>query len=330
MAHFDLPLVELQRYRSSVVAPHDFDEFWQGTLAEARAHRSPTTCTVMPTALTELTVHDVRFSGFAGHRIAGWLITPRRAEGPLATVVSYLGYGGGRGLPESWTQVAAAGMAQLVVDSRGQGSGYRTGDTPDPGVSGPHSGGVMTLGIDDPHDYYYRRLFTDAVLALDALDELPGLDPHRVLVQGGSQGGAIALAVAGLSDRPLAASIDVPFLCDIPRAIRLVDTAPYSEIARYLRAHRGAIERVERTLSYVDGVVFAERARASALFSVGLMDQICPPSTVYAAYNAYAGEKTIEVYPFNGHENGEEFQARTMLQFAAGRLRGEAGAIGEA
>lgn len=322
MPHFDLPLDELTRYRSSVIAPDDLDAFWRRTLAEARTLREPTIATAVSTALTELDVHDVRFSGFGGHRIAGWLVTPRHRTAPLPTVVSYLGYGGGRGLPESWTQVAAAGMAQFVVDSRGQGSGYRTGDTPDPGVSGPHGGGVMTLGIDDPHDYYYRRLFTDAVLALDAIDELPGLDPTRVLVQGGSQGGAIALAVAGLSDRPIAASIDVPFLSDIPRAIRLVDTAPYSELASYLRAHRGAVERVERTLSYFDGVVFAERARATALFSVGLMDQICPPSTVYAAYNAYAGEKSIEVYPFNGHENGEEFQARKTLEFAARHLKG--------
>jgi cephalosporin-C deacetylase len=322
MPHFDLPLDELERYRSSVVAPADFDDFWRATLDEARALRDTTTSSVVETTLTEVDIRDVRFSGFGGHRIAAWLITPRRADTPLPTVVSYLGYGGGRGLPESWTQFAAAGMAQLVVDSRGQGSGYRPGDTPDPGVSGPHAGGVMTLGIDDPHDYYYRRLFTDAVLALDAIDELVGLDATRVLVQGGSQGGAIALAVAGLSDRPIAASIDVPFMSDIPRAIRLVETAPYSELARYLRAHRGAVERVERTVSYFDGVVFAERAHATALFSVGLMDDICPPSTVYAAYNAYAGEKSIEVYPFNGHEKGEEFQARRTLGFAARHLKG--------
>lgn len=322
MPHFDLPHDELTRYRSSVVAPADFDDFWGTTLHDARARRDVTTATLVDTALTEVSVHDVRFSGFGGHRIRAWLITPRRADEPLPTVVSYLGYGGGRGLPESWTQVAAAGMAQLVVDSRGQGSGYRPGDTPDPGVSGPHAGGVMTLGIDEPHSYYYRRLFTDAVLALDALDDLPALDARRVLVQGGSQGGAIALAVAGLSDRPVAASIDVPFLCDVPRAIRLVDSAPYAELVRYLRAHRDAVERVEHTLSYFDGVVFAARARATALFSVGLMDEICPPSTVYAAYNAYAGEKAIEVYPFNGHENGEEVQARATLEFAVRHLRG--------
>ena len=51
------------------------------------------------------------------------------------------------------------------------------------------------------------------------------------------------------------------------------------------------------------------------MFSVGLMDQVCPPSTVYAAYNHYAGRKRMEVYPFNGHENGEEVQAERVVAF---------------
>ena len=59
-----------------------------------------------------------------------------------------------------------------------------------------------------------------------------------------------------------------------------------------------------RTLSYFDGAVLARSAKAPALFSVGLMDDICPPSTVYAAFNAYGGPKEIREYPFNDHEGG--------------------------
>lgn len=56
-----------------------------------------------------------------------------------------------------------------------------------------------------------------------------------------------------------------------------------------------------------DAVAFARPGAAPALFSVGLMDLICPPSTVYAAYNAYAGEKRIAIYPHNDHEGGGAF-----------------------
>ena len=73
-----------------------------------------------------------------------------------------------------------------------------------------------------------------------------------------------------------------------------------------------------RTLSYFDGVNFAARAKAPALFSVALMDDICPPSTVYGAYNAYAGAtKTIESYTFNNHEGGGVFQERRQVEWLA-------------
>ena len=68
-------------------------------------------------------------------------------------------------------------------------------------------------------------------------------------------------------------------------------------------------------LSYFDGVNFAKRSKAKALYSVGLMDGICPPSTVYAAYNNHAGEKEIRVYTYNQHEGGGPFQTREKAQF---------------
>jgi cephalosporin-C deacetylase len=40
------------------------------------------------------------------------------------------------------------------------------------------------------------------------------------------------------------------------------------------------------------------RATAPTLFSVGLMDPICPPATVYAAYTAYTGERDIRVWRY--------------------------------
>lgn len=321
MAHFDLPLAELERHRPERDEPEDFDSFWRSTLAVAGSRPVDLRRRPVEAGYTQLVTEDVDFRGFGGHRIRGWFVAPRHAQGPLPVVVSYLGYGGGRGLVGSWSQLPSAGIAQLVMDTRGQGSGYRPGDTPDPGVSGPHSGGVMTLGIEDPATYYYRRVFTDAVRAVEAVRSHPLVDGTRVAIQGGSQGGGIALAVAGLVEDLLGVVADVPFLCAYRRATTLVDTRPYAEISTYLRVHRHAVERTFRTLSYFDGVTMASRANAPALFSVGLMDDVCPPSTVYAAYNHYAGPKRIVVYPYNGHENGEEVQAQETVGFLRGLLR---------
>jgi cephalosporin-C deacetylase len=321
MAFTDLPLSELVRFRPEREEPEDFDAFWAATLDESRALAGPPRFTRFDAGYSELITEDVELDGFGGQPIKGWFIAPRHVEGPLPVVVSYIGYGGGRGLVGSWSQHPAAGFAQLVMDTRGQGSGYRPGDTGDGDLTGPRSGGVMTSGIEDPARYYYRRLFTDAVLAVDAARAHPLVDPSRVVVQGGSQGGGMALAVAGLADGLAGVVADVPFLCGFRRAIGLVDTDPYGEIVRYLRVHRGQEHRVLRTLSYFDGINFAARADAPALLSVGLMDQVCPPSTVYAAYNHYAGPKRIEVYPYNGHENGEEFQAEKTVEFVRACVR---------
>jgi cephalosporin-C deacetylase len=64
--------------------------------------------------------------------------------------------------------------------------------------------------------------------------------------------------------------------------------------------HRAEVDRMFGTLSYLDVVNHAKRATAPALFSVGLVDDITPGSTVFAAFNHYAGPKQIEVYPSTG------------------------------
>jgi cephalosporin-C deacetylase len=97
-----------------------------------------------------------------------------------------------------------------------------------------------------------------------------------------------------------------------------VDTAPYNEITRYCLTHRDKIETAFRTLSYFDGVNLAARARGRTLFSVGLMDTVCPPSTVYAAYNHWGGPKDIRVYPYNQHEGGGDFHTVEKIKFLTG------------
>ena len=64
------------------------------------------------------------------------------------------------------------------------------------------------------------------------------------------------------------------------------------------------------------------RATAPALFSVALMDETCPPSTVFAAYNAYGGAEGDRVYPFNDHEGGEAFHEVVKLGWLRARLGG--------
>src|SRR5690606_23206453 len=84
----------------------------------------------------------------------------------------------------------------------------------------------------------------------------------------------------------------------------ITDSDPYKEIGRYLAVHRSQVEQVHGVLAYFDGVNMAKRAVAPVWFSVGLMDPICPPSTVFGAFNNYAGPKNLAVWNYNGHEGG--------------------------
>lgn len=326
MSVVDMPLEDMRAYAPDIAEPADLDEFWARTLADARRHPLDATFRPIDTGLTVVESWDATFRGYGGAPIKAWFHLPRLHAGPLPVVVEYIGYGGGRGLAHERILFAAAGMGHFVMDTRGQGSAWMVGDTPDPDAgSGPAHPGFMTDGILDPETYYYRRLFTDAVRAIDAVRTHPGVDPLRVAVTGVSQGGGVALAASGLVQGLVAVAPDVPFLCDLPRAIRIAETDPYGEVRRYLAAHRDHVDAVHRTLGYFDAASLCRRASAPALFSVALMDATCPPSTVYAAYNRYGGPRRIVEYPFNDHEGGQAFQDLAKLRWLTERFATTAG-----
>ncbi|MDR1189822.1 MAG: alpha/beta fold hydrolase [Bifidobacteriaceae bacterium] len=308
----DVPLPELRAYQSSVPDPSDFDAFWEVSLAESRAAGGRVEASRLDLDVSGIEIYDVTFPGFGGEPVKAWLRLPASpaagvddAAGPLPCVVQFVGYGGGRGLPLDDPAWALLGFAQFVMDSRGQGASWGPGDTPDPHGSGPMAPGFVTKGVTAPETYYYGRLFTDAARAVEAAASLSMVDSSRIGVFGGSQGGGSALAAGCLAaDRVKAVVALSPFMCDIMHGVEATDQTPYQEIATYLAVRPDDEASVRHTLSYVDGVNFARRCSAPAHFTIGLADTITPPSTVFGAYNAYAGPKDIRVWPFAGHEGG--------------------------
>ncbi len=326
MAFFDMPLEKLRSYQSPEIEPTDFDAFWQTTLTTSRKHDLAAKFEPIKDAIYQsVDAYDVTFAGYEGQPIKGWLMLPRNSDlgnekGQVPCLVTFIGYSGGRGFAYEHLQYPMAGIAQLVMDTRGQGWS-NPGSTPDHGSTPPQLPGVMTRGIESKETYYYRRLFTDGVRAVEAALTHPKLDPLRIGVAGGSQGGGISIAVAGLcGDKVKVAMPDVPFLCQYRRATQIVDSNPYGEIGAYLKNYRGKTDDVFRVLSYFDGVNFAARIKAACLFSVGLMDTICPPSTVFAAYNRINATKDIKVYDYNQHEGGGTYHAYERLRFAREHL----------
>ncbi|MFI6035400.1 acetylxylan esterase [Streptomyces sp. NPDC051315] len=320
MPAFDLPLPELERHRPDPDEPADFDVFWRDTLEAAGQQEPLVSVRPVESGLRLTKTWDVTFRGFAGDPVRAWFSLPAGAREPLPAVVEYIGYGRGRGFPHERLTWVNAGYAHLLMDNRGQGDQYGDGGaTPDPHATVPGGPGPAVRGLLAPHAYHYRRLITDAVRAVTAVRALPGVDAARTAVVGNSQGGGLALAVAGLVPDLAAALITAPLLCGIRRALELTDAGPYGEIATYLSVHRGTEQAAYRTLSYVEGVSFARRAHAPAHFGTGLRDTVCPPSGAYAAFNRYGESrgggvrKEMHAYPYNGHEGGEGEQVRRQL-----------------
>lgn len=332
MPRSDLPLEQLLDYRCTTSEPEDLDAFWSQTLAE-NDHPLDVVLSPVQTGLSLVRTHDVTFVGYGGAPIRAWLHLPAGADGPLPTVVTFHGYSGGRGLPHEVAPWALAGWAHLTVDTRGQG--WMAGGldpTPDPSTdqAGPHAPGMMTSGVDSPDTYYYRRVYVDAVRALQAAASLQQVDGTRIVVTGVSQGGGITIAAAGLAPlvglRLAGAMPDVPFLCDFRRSLDVATAGPYLEIEGHLKAWRGQSQQVLQTLNYFDNVHLARRADCPTLFSVALLDPICPPSTVFAAYAGWNQEKRIEIYDFNQHEGGGAYHQRPQLTWAAAQFAAVGGA----
>ena len=316
----DKPLSELVTYRPPLTREADFDAFWDRTLAEAAQIPLDIHIEAIPDyPVPEIHASRLTFTGWAGARICGWWLVPPDSapgahNGKRPTMVFYHGYSGNKGYIDQYLGWVLQGYCVLTVDVRGQ-----SGESTDPkAYPGGHATGWMTQGITDPDHYYYRGAYIDCVRALDAACAQPEVDPHRIGITGGSQGGALTLAVAALDPhrRAKVAMADVPYLSHFRRSVEIASAPPYTEIAVYCRQWPSREEQVYRTLSYFDCMNLADRIECPVLMQVGLTDIICPPSTIYAVYNHLrVATRHANVYPYNGHE-GNPAHMYTKLAWA--------------
>lgn len=316
MALYDKPLEELVVYDPPLTCQPDFDAFWARTLDESA--RTPVNARFRATEYPTLgaQVYEVFYEGWRGAQICGWYVQPA-GDGPFPALVQYHGYSGSKMDVYHYLMWVLQGYAVLAVDVRGQ-----SGNSTDPACyTGGHVSGWMTQGIMDPEEYYYRGVYMDCVRAIDAIASRPEVNAERIGVMGMSQGGGLTLATAALDERPVVAMPEMPYLCHYKRAVDMAMRNPYLEIADYLRRWPDREEQVWRTLSYFDNLNLAGRIRCPVLMDVGLKDDICPPSSVYAVYNKITAPKEIKVFPYHNHEVVEALWEE-KLRWAHRYLRG--------
>lgn len=289
---------ELEQYLPPLTRRPDFKSFWEETLAQAKAvplrpHRKEAGCP-FPSAK----LYDISYYGFDETPIHGWLMLPTFArQEKYACIVHYHGFTGSRGQPWDFAPWLMMGLAVLSVDCREQGG--MTGNHA--AYSGGMKGNVACKGILDRYEYYYRAVYMDCLKALDFAETCPELDASRLVIEGGSQGGAIGMAVCALDSRPYAAMLDVPSASNLEERVR-GGYGSYASIRDFLKEYPDALEQAFETLSYFDTMNMAENIRCPILASVGLLDETCPARCYFASYNRIRAPKRIEIYPFNAHD----------------------------
>jgi cephalosporin-C deacetylase-like acetyl esterase len=154
-------------------------------------------------------------------------------------------------------------------------------------------------GRESRETVYFLGMFLRELRAIDFLTAQPEWDGRTVVLFGGSQGGAQAIVAAGLDSRVTFFAALVPAMCDhtggavgrISGWPKLVPTGPDGKPdAQVLQVAR-----------YYDAMNFATRTKAAGFVTVGFIDTTCPPTSVYAAYNAIRGEKEIFNDPPSTH-----------------------------
>ena len=162
--------------------------------------------------------------------------------------------------------------------------------------------GYLCQGLDNRDNYYMKRVYLACVRCIDLLTSLPEWDGRNVAVQGGSQGGALAIVTAGLDSRVTLCAANHPALSDMAGYAEKGRTGGYPHFNRM----NGMLtpEKIN-TMAYYDVVNFARYVKAKTRLTWGYNDDTCPPTTSYAVWNTLKCEKEPLVTPVNEHWTSE-------------------------
>jgi cephalosporin-C deacetylase len=303
MPLIDMPLAELMLYTGRNPRPSDHDAYWEKALAEMRGVHPEVE--LVPHAINApfAECFDLYFTAARGARIHAKYLRPKQSRGRHPAVLLFHGYSGSSGDWSDKLKWPALGFSVAALDARGQGGVSEDSG----GVKGATLKGHIIRGLDDaPENLLFRQIFLDTAELARIVMEMPEVDPERVCATGASQGGGLTLACAALEPRIRRAFAVYPFLSDYRRVWEMdLAKAAYEELAWYFRSFDPRHQREEeifRTLGYIDVQHLAPRIKAEVRMAVGLMDEICPASSQFAAYNRLTCAKDLVIYPDFGHE----------------------------
>ena len=316
MPLFEMPLSELKEYQGRNPRPDDFDPYWNRALNELEDTKPQPEVVASSFQTSFAECFDLYFTGTRGSRIHAKYLRPKDSNKPHPAVLQFHGYSGNCGDWQDKLGYVAAGFSVAAMDVRGQG-----GLSEDKGgVAGNTLNGHIIRGLDDhPDNLHFRQVYLDTVQLARIVMDMPEVDETRVCAMGMSQGGGLTLACASLEPRIRRLSPMCPFLCDYQRVWEMdLAVNAYAELKNYFRLFDPRHEREQEiftALGYIDCQHLANRIKGDTLMAIGLMDDICPPSSQFAAYNKINAPKTHVLYPDFAHEQYPGFADRAYQFF---------------
>ena len=292
--------------------PADFDTFWAAGKADLAQIPLEARQTLLPDACTDkVDVYHVSFRNIGGTpwnklnaRVYGILCVPK-APGKYPAVLGVPGAG-----VRPYTgmkELAARGVITLQIGIHGIPVNLPQELYDQLGTGALN--GYNNFNLDNRDTYYYRRVYLGCVRANDFLVSLPQYDGEHLGVTGGSQGGQLSIVTAGLDPRVKALAAFYPAYCDVTGYLhgRAGGWPHMMKPDEKTGAASGSATPAKIAVtSYYDAVNFARRLKVPTHFSWGYNDEVCPPTSLYAAYNVITSPKSLVLALETGHNTVPE------------------------
>ena len=296
--------VDPENIRTDIPEPTDFDAFWNKKKEELakmpmNAKLEPVPADKFKTPNVE--VFDIKVDCLGGKPLSGYFAKPTDAKlKSLPIIVSYHG----AGVRSAIMPVGDAARGSLALDINAHGiengqpeSFYKDlADGPLKDYRIQNAGEVEKLA--------FYGMYLRVIRSLQFMKAQPEWDGKTVVVRGGSQGGGQALVAAGIDPDVSFCVAYVPALCYHTGYLE----GNFGGWPGFLRdkTQETADPAVTKTVPYFDAAIFAKRAKAESVLSVGFIDYTCSPSSVYIAYNNIKTPKQMIPMPEVAHATPKE------------------------
>lgn len=298
-------VVEPEGLRPGFDVPEDFEQFWAKQLKAMRKRKMKPILT--PVALPEkakkfegkLELYALEVNMHEGRPVHGYIAWPKNpSKKSLPIIVSLHGAGLDRSNPNNALNWANRGAIAIDMNAHGFPDDQSKEYYKELGKGDLKN--YRNRKVVDHESFYFRLMYLRAVRAIDYATTLPHWDGKRIMTTGSSQGGGQAIAVAGIDKRVGAVQAMVPALTDI---------------GGHLKQHRGGwpfydkhmkkgdnLEAEMAVLPYYDCAVMLQHTNAKLWIEAGLIDNVCAPECVIAAYNvAISPDKKLYTFPYRPH-----------------------------